>query len=277
MAGNNSNTLVDQKLAVSLFLDSLLREPEPEPELETDTGVAAPAVEVPVVEPVVETKAEAKLKQKVVVEEKIEIPTATPTPEPIIETKAEVKVQQEVPVEEKVETALETETVEEQPATAAEPVIPEWASEPFQVLLFEVGGLKLAVPLIELSGVIEWTDSVTEMPGHADFYMGILQHLEHKIAVIDTARMVLPTNKLSEIVGDNPRERVKHIVLIDDYRWGLACDEISEVITLEPNEVRWRTSRTSRDWLAGTVIEHMCALMNSAGFAAMLEKGQQGG
>jgi purine-binding chemotaxis protein CheW len=85
--------------------------------------------------------------------------------------------------------------------------------------------------------------------------------------------MVLPENKLLKIAGENPRKRVKHIVLIDDYKWGLACDEINEVITLQPEDVRWRTSKTSRDWLAGTVIEHMCALMNSQGFSAMLAKG----
>ncbi|MDH5601070.1 MAG: chemotaxis protein CheW, partial [Gammaproteobacteria bacterium] len=133
--------------------------------------------------------------------------------------------------------------------------------------------LKLAVPLIELCGVIEWQESVTEMPGHADFYMGILQYLNNKIAVIDTARMVMPANKLEQLVGDDPRSRVKHIVLIDDYRWGLACDKIGEVITLKPNEVRWRTSKTTRGWLAGTVIEHMCALLNSEGFASLLESG----
>ena len=242
MASNNSNTLVDEKLAISLFLDSLLNEPE----LETEPEVKVEQVtaEAPIITPI-------------------------PIPEPVIEVKPEVKIQQEVEVE--------TETVKhaEEIKTELEPIIPEWANEPFQILLFEVAGLKLAVPLIELCGVIEWTDSVTEMPGHADFYMGILRHLERKIAVIDTARMVLPPAKLDVLVDEDPRERVNHIVLIDDYKWGLACDKIGEVITLKPDEVRWRTSKTSRGWLAGTVIEHMCALLNSEGFADMLVTGEK--
>lgn len=243
MASNNSNTLVDEKLAISLFLDSLLREPEVESELVTPE--IKPVVEIPVVEVVAEVKVEAK---------------------PVVETPTEV-------VSIPVETVVVTEAVEKEVTT--ESIIPEWANEPFQVLLFEVAGLKLAVPLIELSSVIEWQDTVTEMPGHANFYMGILRHLEYKIAVIDTARMILPTNKLEELLDDDPRERVNHIVLIDNYKWGLACDKIGEVITLKPDEVRWRTSKTSRGWLAGTVIEHMCALLNSEGFSAMLEKGQK--
>ena len=51
MASNNSNTLVDEKLAVSLFLDSLLREPEDEipavtAEIKPVVEVELPAVEV---------------------------------------------------------------------------------------------------------------------------------------------------------------------------------------------------------------------------------------
>ena len=245
---NNSNTLVDEKLAVSLFLDSLLRETEDVPEVVTpDLKVAVePAkVEIPPVINIPVAKVDAP---------EIIIPDIEPVPA--------VKQQVEVELKEKIES---------------ESLVPEWANEPFQILLFEVAGLKLAVPLIELCGVIKWNDSVTEMPGHADFYLGILQHLGYKIAVIDTAKMVLPVNKQSSLIGDNPRERVNHIVMIDDYKWGLACDKIGEVITLKPEEVRWRTSNTTRSWLAGTVIEHMCALLNSEGFSSMLKNGQQTG
>ena len=250
MSSNNSNTLVDEKLAVSLFLDSLLRETEEIPEL--------------IPEP---TKVEVAVINAAKVETKPEIKVEAPTLIPDVEINPVVEIKENV-VAEKVESPLKNEST-------TESIIPEWANAPFQILLFEVAGLKLAVPLIELCGVIEWNDSVTEMPGHADFYMGILQHLGHKLAVIDTARMVLPVNKLALLVDENPRERVKHIVMIGDYQWGLACDKIGEVITLKPEDVRWRTTKTTRSWLAGTVIEHMCALLNSEGFSTMLKEGQK--
>ncbi len=256
MASDKSNLLVDEKEAVENFLDALLREPE---EATPAAAVEVKTVDVP---PVLNMP-------------KLEIPVAEPEPEAPLEV--EVKTKTEAPVqtpESEIITKTEQETSEETKPVSARP---DWAEAPFQILLFEVAGLKLAVPLIELSAVIEWTDNVTEMPGHADFYMGILQHLEHKVAVIDTARMVMPANKLQELAGDDPRERVRHIVLIDDYRWGLACDKIGEVITLQPEEVRWRSDKTRRGWLAGTVINHMCALLNSDGFAKMLEKGKEPG
>lgn len=250
MASNKTNTLVDERLAVSLFLDSLLREPE---EVVVESPVVTPVVDIPAPQPVVT--------EPVVLETKTELPVTEK-----VEVKNDINIEPDVVTNTACEEKVEVEV-------AKESIVPDWANEPFQVLLFKVAGLKLAVPLIELSGVIEWTDSVTEMPGHADFYMGILRHLGYKIAIIDTARMVMPANKLEQLVGDDPRKRVKHIVLIDDYRWGLACDTIGEVITLKPNEVRWRTNKTTRSWLAGTVIEHMCALLNSEGFSNMLESG----
>ena len=257
---NNSNTLVDEKLAVSLFLDSLLRETEDVPEVvtpELKVAVEATKVEIPPVVniPVAEVKTEVKVEVPEIITPEVIIPK-------IKQPQEEVVAKVETPIKEEVES---------------ESLVPEWANEPFQILLFEVAGLKLAVPLIELCGVIEWKDSVTEMPGHADFYLGILQHLDYKIAIIDTAKMVLPVNKQSALIGENPRDRVKHIVMIDDFQWGLACDTIGEVITLKPEEVRWRTSNTTRSWLAGTVIEHMCALLNSEGFSTMLKMGQQPG
>lgn len=241
---SNSNTLVDEKLAVSLFLDSLLRETEDVPVAEASVVKVAVETATPIVE-----KPELKVKSEV----EIKIPEASPVIEKEVEVEAPVELQEEI---------------------SNSPTVPEWANEPFQILLFEVVGLKLAVPLVELAGVITWNDTITEMPGSADFYMGILRHLGYRVPIIDTAKMVLPINKQHELINDDPRERVNHIVLIDDYRWGLACDKIGEVITLKPEEVRWRSSKTSRRWLAGTVIDHMCALLNSDGFAEMLVKGQ---
>ncbi|MCW8987847.1 MAG: chemotaxis protein CheW, partial [Gammaproteobacteria bacterium] len=179
MASNKHNTLVDEKLAVSLFLDSLLREPEEETSIAVATPEITPVVEIKPIETVPEIEPS--------IAGKVNEPEANVLTEKKVDSTAHIDI-------------------------TTDSIVPDWANEPFQILLFEVAGLKLAVPLIELSGVIEWRDTVTEMPGHADFYMGILQHLGYKIAVIDTARMVLPAKKLAQFAGDNPRQRVKHIV-----------------------------------------------------------------
>lgn len=149
---------------------------------------------------------------------------------------------------------------------------PAWGDETFQALLFRVNGLTLAVPLVELSGVQEWEDGkVTPLPGHVPWYLGLMQYRERNVPVVDTAQLVMPEDRQANI---RPwQERLRHVVFIADGTWGLACDELGEVVTLRPDEVRWRTSRTRRRWLAGTVIEHMCALLDPPVFADVLASG----
>ncbi len=239
MSQDKPAILVDEKAALDLFLEALLRETEP-------------AVEAPV-----ETPAEPA----------VETVTETPAAPPVTEARTET----ETPVEEATdtETALQTEAeVEPLP-----PGVPEWAREPFQAMLFKVAGLTLAVPLESLSGVVEWPDKLTEMPGHADFFLGLLTHLDTTVPVVDTARLVFPADRLPP--DDDPLARVTRIVLIGGGRWGLACDAVAEVVTLRHDQVRWRSERTRRRWLLGTVIDHMCALIDTDAFAEKLASGEE--
>jgi purine-binding chemotaxis protein CheW len=158
-------------------------------------------------------------------------------------------------------------------APAAEPP-PVWgAGNTFQALLFRTAGLMLAVPLVELSGVQEFDPAaVTAMPGHQPWYLGLVSYREHSTPVIDTALLVLPEERLARI-KQPPAERLTRIVFIDNGRWGLACDAVADVVTLTPDQVRWRTSRSKRRWLAGTVIEQMCAIIDPPAFARLLATG----
>jgi len=160
--------------------------------------------------------------------------------------------------------------IEAAPEAIAEP---KWKEESFQVMLFKVAGLSLAVPLAELNGVQEWDEAiVTPMPGHAPWYLGLVNYRDKQVAIIDTARFVMPEDRQGKL-AEEVNERLNRIVYIGDASWGLACDEVAEVITISPEQVRWRSNRTSRRWLAGTVLEQMCALIDPPVFAEMLEKG----
>ncbi len=230
--------LVDEKLALTLFLDSLLREPAPAPVPETG----------------------------------VESRTITET------LPASVPIIKEAPVPAAIEAEPITPVVEEdRPENFQEEEVldagSDWGDE-FQVMLFKVAGLTLAVPLEGLNGVVEWKDDLAEMPGHAEFYLGILQHMGQRIPVVETASLVFPPDKLKSLAVPEPRDRITRIVLIDEGRWGLAVDAVEEVITLEHDKVRWRSERTQRKWLLGTVIEHMCALIDPHAFAEKLASGE---
>ncbi len=140
----------------------------------------------------------------------------------------------------------------------------QWRQQPFQALLFKIGGLSLAVPLIKLYGVIPWTDKIAKVPNRTDWYLGLLHHRDQNVRVIDTHNMVM--NKPAQ----QPPE-YRHILLVDHGRWGLTCEHLGEVINLEPEQVKWRTAKGKRPWLAGTVLEHLCALIDADAFARMLD------
>jgi purine-binding chemotaxis protein CheW len=209
---------------------------------------------------VVQSTAEAVAAVSTVAEPRVEV---TAAPQVVVAPREVVLVPALTVTEQKLE-----------PETATElPRIPTWGEEKFQVMLFKVSGLSLAVPLTELNGVQEWfSEAITPMPGHASWYLGLVNYRGGQVPVIDTARFVMPADR-QNMVSEDINERLHRIVYIGNAAWGLACDEVAEVITIEPEQVRWRSNRTSRRWLAGTVIEQMCALIDPPVFAEMLATG----
>lgn len=198
-----------------------------------------------------------------------------PLPEvapPVVEeeTVVETKIEVEETIAEEVVTEKQVEAVAEQSVVAVSSEPPEWAEQPFQCLLFNVGGLALAVPLVRLNGVIPWSENIVETPNQTDWYLGVLMNHGNKVQVIDTAVMVLPPEHRADL-PEEPSERFSHILLVDDQRWGLACDSIGDVVWIKRDDVKWRSNKTKRPWLLGTAIEHMCAVMDTEAFADMLE------
>ncbi|HLA30563.1 MAG TPA: CheW domain-containing protein [Pseudomonas sp.] len=146
---------------------------------------------------------------------------------------------------------------------------PEWAQEAFECLLFDVAGLTLAVPLVCLGSIYPLAgQELTPLFGQPDWFLGILPCQAGNLKVLDTARWVMPDR-----YRDDFREGLQYVISVQGYEWGLAVHQVSRSIRLDPNEVKWRTQRTQRPWLAGTVIEHMCALLDIASLAELIASG----
>jgi len=260
---NKKSSAQDQ--AIHEYLQSLLLE-----EVADDTELAAEAGPVP--ENVIPEKVQPQTSEKPVAEP--EVKSQVVGLEQLIAQVPDVITQTEVVSEAKVELAIETETevdvqTQLEPALEVQSDIPDWAETRFQCLLFKVSGLSLAVPLVKLNSVIPWDDNITETPNQTDWYLGLVQHLKNQIKVIDTALLVMPENRRTSLENDT-ENRLSHILLVDDYKWGLACSSIGDVIWLSKDEVKWRKNKTSRAWLSGTSLEHLCAIMDTEVFAQML-------
>lgn len=149
----------------------------------------------------------------------------------------------------------------------AENAIPQWAENRFECLLFTVGGLTLAVPLSELGAIYPKTEALTPIFGQVDWLLGLLPTAETNIRVVNTAKVVMPERYVESMV-----ERFEYVISINGVDWGLAVDDVSKSISLEPDNIRWSSKKGKRPWLAGTVIEHMCALLDVSELALMFSE-----
>lgn len=142
-----------------------------------------------------------------------------------------------------------------------------WSSHGVECLVFSVGGLKLAVPLLLLGGVHEVdADEVKPLMGQPQWYLGMVHKNDQNLQVIDTASFIMPERSLSLA-----EQGFKYLIQLEKTPWTIACQSIDDTVRLEANEIKWRGDRGKRAWLAGTVIERMCALIDVSGLLQQVE------
>ena len=266
--------LANPEQALGLYLDALLREVSPTPATVPPHQALSPAIRstlpaqaraaVPVevvnmnaVSVSIRTR-DLELRSEPVattppVQTPAPVPTAAKTPAP---TKVPVQTPTWVPAP--VQTA----------AAIAAPTIP---SQPFQTLLFQVAGLTVAVPLVELNGILRYPERLAAVPGLPPWGLGVVRHRDANLVVVDSIDLFVPEN-LRE--SARSRSNARYLIVLGGGRFGLLCDAVDRVVSLKPEEVRWRGERGRRSWLAGTVKERLCALLDVPSLVRLLKAGR---
>lgn len=139
----------------------------------------------------------------------------------------------------------------------------------FEALFFDVAGLTLAVPLTQLGGIHK-VDKIAPLFGKPNWFKGVMLHNEKKLNVVDTTIWVMP-EKQSEDLADSIN--YQYLIMLDESPWGLACEALVSTETLQQEDVKWRKPFGKRPWLAGTVKEKMCVLINVQQLIELLENG----
>ena len=154
---------------------------------------------------------------------------------------------------------------------------PLWAADRFSCQGFNVGGLKLAIPAEYIAGMqaLELVPAASNDPGPASaaaetvpgsgltmHYLGQLRLHEDGspgalVDVLDTARLVMP-----ERYDASMTEAYRYVLTLRDCDWCIAVDSIAGELSFDAGRVRWRSAHTRREWLAGTVVDKMCALVD---------------
>ncbi|POA32640.1 MULTISPECIES: CheW domain-containing protein [unclassified Pseudomonas] len=272
------------QLALQSYLDALLQDATEE--LPSEVEVLSEVVEVVEVVEAIEAQGaldefqaavleeQARDAQKPVVAPPVVAPVAeAPVVVPVLEAPAPIlaPVSTVAPLlKALVEPVVE---VHLPPSNTPPPVVgddrPSWAAEPFECLLFDVAGLTLAVPLVCLGSIYSLAGhELTPLFGQPEWFLGILPSQAGNLKVLDTARWVMPDR-----YRDDFRQGLQYVISVQGYEWGLAVHQVSRSLRLDPNEIKWRSHRGQRPWLAGTVIEHMCALLDVSELAELIASG----
>lgn len=253
MADEKLTRLADPASAIASYLDELLHSA-------TDTALREDIREPePVPEARPEPEPEPKPKPKPAL---VRQPVARPKPASLVEAPTQTLQAHEIVA------SAPGPTVDAMPETPA--LRPEWSERPFECLIFTVAGLQLAVPLVLLGAIHRIEEDIRPIPGSPRWYMGIRPATHQNLRVVDTAEWIMAGR-----VPANARDNYRFVIRLDNSEWGLACDDVAQSFTLSPDDVRWRTARSKRPWLAGTVIEQMCALVDVRTMADLLVRAER--
>lgn len=175
---------------------------------------------------------------------------------------------------EPIETVQDTLTVEVAVAEQAKTSVAaktesDYYDGQFQALYFEVAGLTLAVPLKALGGIHQLTE-VTHLFGKPKWFKGVMLNRDEKLNVVDTARWVMPEKYDEKLEASLD---YKYLITLGDSQWGLLAEKLINNITLNKEDVKWRTDKSKRPWLAGVIKEKMCALIDVDNLNTLLEEG----
>lgn len=139
----------------------------------------------------------------------------------------------------------------------------------FQAMFFEVAGLIVAVPLIELGGIHN-VDKTTPLMGKPDWFEGVMIHREDKINIVDTAQWIMP-DKCDQALKDSLN--YQYVIMLNNSNWGLMAEKLVDTVTVEHDDVKWMESSSKRPWLAGLVKNRMCALLDVESLIKLLNEG----
>jgi purine-binding chemotaxis protein CheW len=141
--------------------------------------------------------------------------------------------------------------------------IPVWGETPFKCLLIKIVGMNFMIPAMSVSYVERVDKKITRIPIKVDSFRGVILLREKSLAVIDLFNLIA-----EDMVVDNAKSPqitsnyLDHVLVMGKGGYALACDHVSEMITLNTEDVRWHGASFITPLYAGVVKEYLCPLIN---------------
>lgn len=240
-----SKSLTASKKVMKNYLSELLTDPEPAQSIKSHVADVVESAPLKVNK---ENKSLEKLLKKV----------NEPKPLVVNEEDLNVKVLEDLPISTNKSRADKVATEQK-----------SYRQGEFQAMFFDVAGLTIAVPLIELGGIHK-ANKTNSLMGKPDWFKGVMLYRDEKINVVDTALWVMP-EKCDETLKSSLN--YQYIIMLNDSPWGLSAEKLVDTVVLNQDEVKWLDSTNKRPWLAGLVKDKMCALLDVSALIQLLDEG----
>ncbi|MBT1450846.1 chemotaxis protein CheW [Glaciecola sp. XM2] len=140
----------------------------------------------------------------------------------------------------------------------------------FQALFFEVAGLTLAIPLVELGGIVKMQE-LSKLPNTPDWLLGVMVRQQERLHCVNTAQWVMPEKYDAAMAAS---VHYNYVVQLGKSSWAMACETLASTHELTHDDIKWRSQEHKRPWLAGTIKQKMCALIDATQLVKMLQPQQ---
>jgi len=133
---------------------------------------------------------------------------------------------------------------------------------PIRCLMFRVGNTLLSIPLIEMMGVVQWTDELTQLPHSCDEVLGILKHRDAYLRVFDSLTILGITAKR--------KQRPRYILMLSDKKSAISCDILEDVVSLKYDDIQWHQAPNNNN-VQGIIKKSLAHLLNPYGIITMVK------
>ncbi len=159
------------------------------------------------------------------------------------------QVREEVAVSETAEVSDESESID----------------FPMQCLMFSVAEQQLSMPLIKMSGVVEFPDSLSRLPGSSQSILGVFQYRGNNVQVIDSAGLL----GIKRSADETPAK----LIVLQGEKWAITADKLATVVAVDEPDVKWNSNKQGAMTL-GTIKASLAQLLSPQAITTVLEKGE---
>ena len=117
------------------------------------------------------------------------------------------------------------------------PTIPVWAEAPFKCLLVKSAGVNFIIPALSISYIKHVNKNIIRIPFDVVAFRGVIALRGKSLAVIDLFTLLTESTDKNIQSLQVTSMYIKYVLVIEDASCALACDQVSEMLTLTSEEV----------------------------------------